>query len=109
MVGTSAGGIKCRETNYKKYGKDFYRNIGREGGIKGKNGGFASNPELARLAGAKGGKKSRRGKPYTEKWEKHKKEALKMHREGRSYVEISKFIGIPYSALRLRVIKELET
>lgn len=109
MVGTKAGGLKAAATNRKRYGDDFFRNIGREGGINGKTGGFASNPELARLAGAKGGKKSRRGKPYTEKWEKHKKEALKMHREGRSYVEISKFIGIPYSALRLRVIKELET
>ncbi|WP_374101091.1 KGG domain-containing protein [Antrihabitans sp. YC2-6] len=30
------------------------------GGAKGTTGGFAANPELARIAGAKGGKKSRR-------------------------------------------------
>lgn len=108
-MGTKAGGKKAAVTNKLRYGPDFYRNIGRKGGLKSKNCGFATNPELARIAGAKGGKNSKRGKTYTEKWEKHKREALKMYREGRSYVEISEFIGIPYSALRLRVQKELGT
>ena len=62
MPGTKAGGLKAKKTNYELYGQDFYREIGRKGGQNGHTGGFAANPELARLAGAKGGKISRRGK-----------------------------------------------
>lgn len=62
MPGTKAGGQKARETNYKLHGKDFYAKIGQIGGRNGHTGGFASNPELARLAGAIGGAKSRRKK-----------------------------------------------
>jgi len=62
MSGTIAGGRKARDANYKRFGKDFYRNIGRKGGLKtGVIKGFAANPELARKAGAIGGRKSRRG------------------------------------------------
>lgn len=60
MPGTKAGGLKARETNLKKYGKDFYRMIGSKGGQNGHTGGFAARPELARIAGAKGGRISRR-------------------------------------------------
>ena len=58
----------------KKYGPDFYKRIGAKGGSNGKGpgykGGFASNEvgedgltgrERAKLAGAVGGKRSRRG------------------------------------------------
>lgn len=62
MAGTKAGGAKAAETNRKKYGTEFYRNIGRMGGKNGHTGGFAANPELARIAGAKGGRISKRGK-----------------------------------------------
>lgn len=62
MSGTKAGGIKTAQTNYKKYGKDFYRNIGKKGGKNGHTGGFAANPALAKIAGRKGGKVSKRGK-----------------------------------------------
>lgn len=62
MAGTKSGGLKARETNYQNHGKDFYREIGRKGGLKGHTGGFASNPELAKIAGAKGGRKSSKGK-----------------------------------------------
>lgn len=61
MAGTKAGGRKAAITNKKKYGQDFYANIGRKGGTNGHTGGFASNPELAKIAGAKGGRKSKRG------------------------------------------------
>ena len=62
MSGTLEGGCKARDKNYKRFGKDFYRNIGRKGGSAptSKPKGFAANPELARTAGAKGGSKSRR-------------------------------------------------
>ena len=61
MAGTRAGGIKCAATDRKKYGDDFYARIGRKGGQNGHSGGFAANPALASIAGAKGGRKSRRG------------------------------------------------
>lgn len=62
MSGTKQGGRKVASRMYEKYGKDFYRNIGRKGGQNGHTGGFAANPELAKIAGRIGGKKSRRGK-----------------------------------------------
>ena len=60
MTGTKAGGAKARETNYKRNGVDFYKRIGAIGGRNGHTGGFAANPALARIAGAKGGRVSRR-------------------------------------------------
>lgn len=62
MAGTKEGGRKASITNRLKHGEDFYERIGRKGGKNGHTGGFASNPELARIAGAKGGRLSRRGK-----------------------------------------------
>ena len=62
MAGTKAGGAKAAATNKLKHGEDFYARIGAKGGRNGHTGGFAANPALARIAGAKGGRKSRRGK-----------------------------------------------
>lgn len=62
MAGTIEGGKAAAATNKKKYGEDFYSKIGAKGGRLGRTGGFAANRELARAAGAKGGRKSRRGK-----------------------------------------------
>jgi len=62
MAGTQAGGKAAAATNKSKYGADFYAKIGAKGGTKGKTGGFYANRELARIAGAKGGKISRRTK-----------------------------------------------
>ena len=62
MAGTLEGGRKAAKTNKEKYGNDFYAKIGGIGGRNGHTGGFASNPELARRAGQKGGKISKRGK-----------------------------------------------
>jgi hypothetical protein len=61
MAGTKLGGMRAAATNKKKYGDDFYSRIGGKGGRNGHTGGFASNHELARIAGRKGGLKSRRG------------------------------------------------
>ena len=61
MAGTKAGGMKAAATNKAKYGKEFYARIGSKGGKNGHTGGFAANPALARVAGAKGGRISRRG------------------------------------------------
>lgn len=62
MAGTKAGGKSAAATNKSKYGHDFYARIGAMGGKKGHTGGFAANRELARSAGAKGGRISRRTK-----------------------------------------------
>ena len=62
MSGTKAGGAKAAYTNRLRHGLDFYARIGAKGGRNGHTGGFASNPELARIAGRKGGLKSRRWK-----------------------------------------------
>lgn len=60
MAGTKNGGKLAASTNKKRYGKEFYVRIGAMGGKVSKGGGFAANPELARIAGAKGGRASRK-------------------------------------------------
>jgi len=62
MSGTKTGGVQAASTNKKRYGKNFYERIGAMGGKISRGGGFAANPELARTAGAKGGKASRKTK-----------------------------------------------
>lgn len=62
MAGTKAGGQAAAATNKKKYGSDFYAKIGAKGGKLGRTGGFYANRELARQAGARGGRVSRRTK-----------------------------------------------
>lgn len=62
MAGTKAGGKAAALTNKAKYGSDFYSKIGAKGGKLGRTGGFYANRDLAREAGAKGGRISRRTK-----------------------------------------------
>jgi general stress protein YciG len=66
MAGTQAGGKAAASTNKAKYGKDFYAKIGAKGGQRGHTGGFFANRELARAAGARGGRVSRRTKKTEE-------------------------------------------
>jgi len=62
MAGSIEGGKRAAATNKLKYGDNFYKKIGAEGGKRGTTGGFYANRELARIAGAKGGRISRRSK-----------------------------------------------
>ena len=71
MAGTAIGGQRAAETNKKKFGSDFYKQIGAIGGRKGRTGGFASSfvgadgltgRERAKEAGRIGGLKSKRTK-----------------------------------------------
>lgn len=62
MAGTKDGGLKAANTNKTKYGRDFYARIGQMGGKMGHTGGFYANRDLARKAGAVGGRVSRRRK-----------------------------------------------
>jgi len=61
MAGTRKGGLKAAAKNVSK-DPEFYAKIGAKGGRNGRTGGFAANPALARIAGAKGGRISRRKK-----------------------------------------------
>lgn len=77
MSGTAAGAAKARKRIIEKYGVDeegkslFFKAIGENGGLVSKGGGFSSDKigkdgltgrERARIAGAIGGKASRRKK-----------------------------------------------
>lgn len=64
MAGTIEGGKRAAKTNIKRYGPDFYKTIGKEGGAKSRNGGFntekvgkdgLTGKERAIVAGRKGG------------------------------------------------------
>lgn len=89
MAGTRAGGIKAAQKNKLRHGDDFYKNIGHIGGQKGTTGGFASgwkcdgkcnldhkfglDHKVAKCAGYKGGRISRRGKKKKEGTSDHRK------------------------------------
>ncbi len=67
MAGSKAGGKRAAQTIKERYGEGFYQRIAKLSNASWeKNGrmprGFAANPELARVAGRRGGLKSRRGK-----------------------------------------------
>lgn len=70
MAGTKNGGRRAAATNKERHGKDFYARIGARGGKNGHTGGFASDvvgkdgltgTQRAKIAGAIGGSKSKRG------------------------------------------------
>jgi len=69
MAGTKEGGAKAAATNKAKYGADFYSVQGAKGGKAGHTGGFYANRELARTAGAKGGRISKRVPSWKKKVE----------------------------------------
>ena len=76
MPGTIEGGRKAAATNLERHGRNFYRRIGAMGGSRTdtKPKGFAANPALARIAGAKGGRISKRtagGKTRSDKGGHH--------------------------------------
>lgn len=85
MSGTKAGGRKASITNRLKHGEDFYERIGRKGGRNGHTGGFASNHELAKEAGRKGGKISKRGK---------QKSPLRPHYTGDKKVSLRELVKV---------------
>lgn len=55
MSGTKLGGLHARDTNLARYGKDYYRRMGKIGG-KAKGTGFNSSEEASR-AGKLGAQK----------------------------------------------------
>ena len=104
MAGTREGGVKARQTNLEKYGPDFYKTIGKRGGQMGVSGGFASDKvgadgltgsERARIAGSKGGTKSKR------------KGTIFVERDGEkiTLVELAKKLNLPYRTVLRRYHK----
>lgn len=67
VAGTKAGGLKAAQSNKKKYGKDYYTNLGKRGGSAAHpmGRGFQLSDKAAE-AGRKGGKISKRGKAKKE-------------------------------------------
>lgn len=62
MAGNKEGALKAAETNKQKYGPDFYKQIGSKSWknpTRSRKTGFALNPDLAKEAGRKGGKKTK--------------------------------------------------
>ena len=95
------GGLKAAQTNKKKYGKGFYAKIGQIGGRNGNTGGFAANRALARAAGAKGGRISKRGSGsvVVTKLEPNKDRIIKLYNKGFSIPQISESLGVSYTTL----------
>ena len=87
MAGTMTGGKKAAAANIAKHGKDYYRKIGALGGKAGNTGGFHANPELAKIAGAKGGRMSHRGPSILR--QQRVKEAKQMYEEGKTIQQIA--------------------
>lgn len=102
MAGTRAGGKKAAKTNTKLHGKNFYKEIGHLGGSKrGVKKGFALNPALARIAGARGGRVSRRGagSVVKNKIEPRADRIEELYFNGYSLPQIAKKFKLPYSTL----------
>lgn len=108
---------KWRETMIERYGKNWrehFKKIGSKGGKNGKGvnyrGGFASNPALASIAGAKGGRCStRRSKSECDKeWDDNKNEIMRMYYEGYTIKEIANDLYLNYHSIRRKIQEELK-
>ena len=99
MPGTKAGGMKARATLIKRYGKDYYVNMGKKGGMRGHTGGFASNPALARVAGKKGGTISKRQGERV-KLDVYYDEIKEKYTSGKSIKSLGKDYGVSDSAMK---------
>lgn len=101
MAGTISGGLKAAKTNKERYGDNYYAEMGRKGGQRGHRGGFASNPELARTAGAKGGSRSKRAGGMQKKLEELFQPYIKQKlEEGYSIHYIAQRIGVSDSTIK---------
>ena len=92
-----------RQTMIERYGENgpsiMMAKAGKQGGINGHTGGFASNRDLARKAGAMGGKRSKRGSSILPLYKKKHNEIARLHFKGESVREIARILDIPVSSL----------
>lgn len=106
MAGNQTGGLKASKTNRERYGQDYYKEMGRRGGMNGHKGGFASNPELARMAGAKGGRSSHRSGGLQKKLDDVFKIYIEMEFEkGSSVHYIAQRIGVSDQTIKRFAIR----
>ena len=106
MSGTREGGLKAAATNRAKYGDNFYAVMGAKGGVNGHTGGFASNRELARQAGIKGGKAGKRGASVQRKLDEMFVDYIKkMLDEGRSIRYIAQKIGVCDGTIKRFIVR----
>ena len=96
---------KWRQTMIEKYGSvtEKMRETGRIGGKNGKGpdykGGFAASKEHARIAGAKGGRISRRKSKYNQVFEENRNAIDAVLRSSASVKDLAEALGVPYSSL----------
>lgn len=96
---------KFRATLEKRYGgpegvREMYRRIGRKGGTNGNTGGFAANPGLAKKAGEKGGRMSKRTRNNATKIKENRSQILDMYWHNIPMTQIADQLDIPYHSLR---------
>lgn len=101
---------KYKQTMLERFGSqeainEHFRKMGAKGGINGHTGGFAANKELAKVAGAKGGKNSTRGAAVWPEIEKHKDEVRNLYLMGIGIPEISRRLGFTNASIRLYIKK----
>lgn len=108
MSGTKAGGIKAAKTTKERHGDGFYARIGAKGGRNGHTGGFNSNPELAKIAGRKGGLVSKRGGAYKKALESNRELIEQMYNDFGSYADIARTVNLPYQAVRWYIKRHLK-
>ena len=96
---------RWRETMEKKYGgvTEKMREIGKIGGQNGKGpdymGGFAADKERAKIAGAKGGRISRRKGKYTHIMDENKQAIEIVLNKQKTLKDFADEIGVPYKSL----------
>lgn len=120
MSGTREGGLKAAKTNKERNGEDFYKRIGQKGGQHSTPGGFGTNKigkdgltgiQRSKVAGAKGGRTSRRGKDARTQriWEKNRVKVYAMRDMGIGLGKISKAVGLSVNTIKNRLEEEKQT
>ena len=115
MPGTRLGGQRAAKTNKQRHGDDFYKRIGMKGGKVSTTGGFYANPELAKIAGRKGGAISRRGEATkTKEMIRTNIDTIKRMVEDKAPVtKIYEATGVPkstlYKIIRTNSLSDYET
>lgn len=111
--GDAEATAKYKKTMIEKYGGQegyhkWMQSVGKKGGsVKGKKG-FALNPERARLAGAKGGRISRRyGSTQKAKMNAEKQKIIEMLNNGYPKKEIADWLDVGYATFRNWAIKNI--
>ena len=111
---TKAGKIateKWRKTMEERYGSvtEKMKEVGRIGGQNGYGpdyrGGFASNKALAIVAGAKGGRISRRKSAYHDIFEENNERIKELLLSGGRLIDLADELNVPYKSL-LQYVKK---